>query len=255
MRRLTTVGLRARRGLRPGALAAVGAIALGIAAAPAAGRMTIVYDYADAVQGLLRAGLSSPPYPAPDDGLYQQAPVRQVLNLDRMAGKVSGGAGSSATPTIRGMSPAQIAATLAGANDALRLSGGVWVEDYDGPPIPARPWSQAQWGAGRGVCGRRSSRGAPTGAFPRGDARRLHLVLTATPPFGEDQSVQWRRARTRSPTRPRTRTSSASRVSSGPFSVPARRRRRPTWPGPRSPACRGSEPPLTARGADAVRAA
>ncbi|MDX6644797.1 MAG: hypothetical protein QOK40_524 [Miltoncostaeaceae bacterium] len=226
--------------------------------------MTIVYDKADAVQGLLRAGLSAPPYPAPDDGLYQQSPVRQVLNLDRMAGKVSRGAGSSATPTIRGLSPQQIAATLAGAidasgahlvfvdeptraalpppedgtalrdallllskrpfgattyarrvhvyvhlpamiddprgwaaaYDALRLAGGVWVEAYEGPPIPARPWSAAQWGSWpRRLRTAFVARSADR-RVPNGDARRLHLVLTASTPFGEDQSIQWRRART-----------------------------------------------------------
>jgi hypothetical protein len=250
--------------IRVSALAAVGAAALGAAAGPAAGRMTIVYDKADAVQGLLRAGLSAPPSPAPDDGLYQQSPVRQVLNLDRLAGKVSRGAGSSVTPTIRGLAPAALAATLAAAidgsgghlvfvdepsrealpppedgtalkaalrllarkpfgtstyarrvhvyvhlpamirdvrgwaaaYDALRLAGGVWVETYTGPPLPARPWSEARWTSWPARLRTAFLTRSADRRVPRGDPRRLHLVLTATTPFGEDQSVQWRRART-----------------------------------------------------------
>jgi hypothetical protein len=261
---MPSVPLHAVLPVRILAVATACAALAGLAASRADARMTILYDRADAVVGLLRAGLAAPPYSPADDGLYQQSPVRQVLNLDRMAAKVSRGAGSDPTPSIRGLRPAALADLLAAAvdasgahlvfvdepsreplpppedgtalkaalillsrrafgattyarrvhvyvhapamvrnprgwaaaYDALRLAGGAWIEAYTGPPVPARPWTALQWSVLPARFLAAFSAPSRDRRVPRGDPRRVHLVLSATAPFGQDQSVQWTRART-----------------------------------------------------------
>jgi hypothetical protein len=90
------------------------AVALLIAAGavPSRGdaRMTVVYDVLASVQALTGLQPDGGPGLRVEDGLFQQQPATAVLPAGRQVGKVSGGAGSTVTPSIQGMSGPAMAA-------------------------------------------------------------------------------------------------------------------------------------------------
>ncbi len=102
--------------------------------------MTVMYDVVESVQGMTvvqpdaSAGLS-----ATGDGLFQQQPAGLVLPADRQVEKLSGGVGTTVTPSVRGRSAADLAALLrarvdiAGARIVfLDLGLGPGSEDFAG---------------------------------------------------------------------------------------------------------------------------
>ena len=91
-------------------------------------RMTVIYDLPESAQMLLDNGLTV------GDGLYQQQPAAAVLPGDRQVWKVTGGVGTTATPSIRGLTATDMAALLRGRVD----DAGAHIVFIDtGPDFPA----------------------------------------------------------------------------------------------------------------------
>lgn len=96
----------------------------------ASARTFVVYDEAAAIAALAAPGPDGRPVTAAAGWLQQQPGTVRVLPDEALAAKVSTGAGSAVTPSIRGMSAAQIAATL---TEAIRGAGGhtVFVDELN----------------------------------------------------------------------------------------------------------------------------
>ena len=77
--------------------------------APLVHAETVIYDRGDEVQRLLAIG---GPGLSAADGLIQQQPAKRALPASRQAWKVSGGAGTRATPSIVGLGATKLAALL-----------------------------------------------------------------------------------------------------------------------------------------------
>ena len=104
-----------------------------LACAPLVHAETVLYDRGDQVQRLLAVG---PPGLTPADDLIQQQPARRALPGTRQAWKVSGGAGTRATPSIVGLRATRITEIL---KDRIARSGGHMVFlDELGPAFKGR---------------------------------------------------------------------------------------------------------------------
>jgi hypothetical protein len=103
------------------------------ACAPLAHAETVLYDRGDQVQRLLTIG---PPGLTAADGLIQQQPAKRALPGTRQAWKVSGGAGTRATPSIVGLGATKITAML---KSRIARSGGhlVFLDEL-GPAFKGR---------------------------------------------------------------------------------------------------------------------
>jgi hypothetical protein len=89
-----------------------------LACAPLAHAETVIYDRGAEVQRLLAIG---PPGLSAADGLIQQQPAKGALPGSRQAWKVSGGAGTRATPSIVGLRATRITDIL---RSRIARSGG-----------------------------------------------------------------------------------------------------------------------------------
>lgn len=97
-----------------GALVAI-ALLLALDAPRGEARMTVIYDVPTSLLALISPQSDGTPGLVVADGLYQQ--VAGALPADRKVGGLTGGVGSASTPTIRDLSPAQIAALIANEID------------------------------------------------------------------------------------------------------------------------------------------
>ena len=104
-----------------------------LACAPLVHAETVLYDRGDQVQRLLAIG---PPGLTQADGLIQQQPARRALPGTRQAWKVSGGAGTRATPSLVGLGATRITEIL---RDRIARSGGhlVFLDEL-GPAFKGR---------------------------------------------------------------------------------------------------------------------
>jgi hypothetical protein len=96
----------------------LGAAGTVLACAPLALAETVIYDRGAEVQRLLGIG---PPGLSAADGLIQQQPAKAALAGSRQAWKVSGGAGTRATPSIVGIRATRLTAIL---KDRIWTSSG-----------------------------------------------------------------------------------------------------------------------------------
>ncbi len=86
-------------------------IGLGAGATRADARMTVMYDEVPSVQALTSPQPDgSPGLSDANDGLFQQLPAAPVLAANRQVEKLTGGAGTTVTPTIRGRSAVDLVA-------------------------------------------------------------------------------------------------------------------------------------------------
>jgi hypothetical protein len=167
--------------------ARIGLIAAGVAVlagAPAAGAMTVLYDRADAVAAVLAARPDGHGLTARDD-LIQQGPVRRVLPGSRLAWKVSGRAGTRATPSILGRGPKGMADLL---RDRIRRSGAhlVFLDDL-GPQFKGKEGSDLER-----ALAQLQDETAPYA--PDGLAHRVHIYVPDPGVILADVS-EWRAAR------------------------------------------------------------
>ncbi len=104
-----------------------------LACAPLLHAETVLYDRGDQVQRLLAIG---PPGLTQADGLIQQQPAKRALPGTRQAWKVSGGAGTRATPSLVGLGATRITEIL---RDRIARSGGhlVFLDEL-GPAFKGR---------------------------------------------------------------------------------------------------------------------
>ena len=104
-----------------------------LACAPLVHAETVLYDRGDQVQRLLAIG---PPGLTAADGLIQQQPARRALPGTRQAWKVSGAAGTRATPSLVGLGATRITEIL---RDRIARSGGhlVFLDEL-GPAFKGR---------------------------------------------------------------------------------------------------------------------
>ncbi len=86
-------------------------IGLGAGATRTDARMTVMYDEVPSVQALTSPQPDgSPGLSDANDGLFQQLPAALVLAANRQVEKLTGGAGTTVTPTIRGRSAVDLVA-------------------------------------------------------------------------------------------------------------------------------------------------
>jgi hypothetical protein len=100
----------------------VAAVLLGLAALAgrAQARMTVLYDRVGAINAMTGPSPDATHLAGVADGVYQQLPATPAAYLDpqHRANKVSSGAGSAATPTIIGLSAADMASVFRSQIDA-----------------------------------------------------------------------------------------------------------------------------------------
>lgn len=92
----------------------------------------VVYDTAEGAAALLRG----PGSLRGAEGVYQQGPARRLVPSARLLGKVAGGAGSAATPSLRGRTAPEMADLLESVARRSR-SGLVFVDEVGGALGPA----------------------------------------------------------------------------------------------------------------------
>lgn len=106
------------------AAALAGAALLGMLAAEADARMTILYDAPGIHDQLVRPGPNGEPGLDVADRVFQQQPTYRALPASQQAWKVSGAKGTKATPTLIGRGPQGMAALL---RNRARRSGAKMV--------------------------------------------------------------------------------------------------------------------------------
>lgn len=147
-----------------------------MAVAPAAARLSVIYDGSDAVAALIDQQPDGSPGLDPSVGLLQQQPAPQVLPSERQVWKVTSRAGSDATPSVAGLSAGQMAALLA---DRIRRSGGhlVFIDELDGD------FTGADGAALAGALATLAGQPDPYSAEPGGLARRVHVYVPGVGPM------------------------------------------------------------------------
>jgi hypothetical protein len=162
----TPRGRRRRRGLAGLALL-VGLLA---AAAPAAARLSVIYDSSDVVAQLIGPQPDGSPGLDPRAGLLQQQPAPQVLPSGQQVWKVTSRSGSDATPSIAGLDATAMAHLL---TDRIRRSGGhmVFIDELDATFAGAGGETLDQ------AMTMLASRPNPYAAGPGGLARQVHVYV------------------------------------------------------------------------------
>lgn len=122
---------------RAGSMTVALVILLGTLAARGEARMTVMYDVVESVQAMTATQPDGSPGLVEADGLFQQQPAPLVLGAARQVEKVSGGTGTTITPSIRGLSGPAMAALFrarvdaAGAN-MMFVDIGPTTDDFPG---------------------------------------------------------------------------------------------------------------------------
>lgn len=156
------------------------AIAWTVLGESASARMTVLYDVPNSVRALTGVQVDGSSGLAVADGLFQQQPADPVLPVDRQVGKVTGGAGSPITPSIRDLDGPTMVTVIREQVDAA----GARMAFIDVGPDPI-------FGAEAGVNLAAAMTELATTPFPGGGtyADRVHMYVG---PFGPiSDPVAW----------------------------------------------------------------